>query len=419
MRTCWHSRVLTLTLLLAGAFVLAPPALAQGHHRAARDSARAAAGDSVLTSAQLKSLEKQLNSTDTTKNSELWEEYKKYHEKDKDGRTPTGERVKVGDSVIVNEDEHILGDVVSIGGDVVVKGAVDGDVVSVGGNVDVHDGASVKGDAVSVGGRVHKMGDAKVSGETVSVNVPIPHWGRHGPVMVDRPRFFSIGWKVAVFLVGLLLVLMLQVVAGHRLDVISRRVESEPGQSFLIGLLGACGTPIAFVIASVLLAITLVGLLLIPVLLIVLWLMMMGGFAAAAIAVGRRLSEGRAAPDALRPPRSSWTHLLLGFVALHFFFILSSAVGALPLELGPLAVLLAVLGWLVLVFATTLGYGAVLLTRLGKQAAVPTGPGGGRPAPPFAPTWPTPPPPPSSPPPPPPAPPSMAPPPEAPGGSSV
>lgn len=372
-----------LALLAAGSLVLAPLANAQ---------TRRAPKDSALTGEQIENLKRQLDTPDTTKGSDLWEEYKEYREdeKDHDGLHSAGERVKVGDSIVVEEDERILGDVVSIGGNVQVRGVVEGDVVSVGGDVDIHEGAEVKGDAVSVGGRVEKMGDAIVRGETVSVNVPIPMWGLRGPDF-HKPKFFSVGWKVGFFLVGLLLVSLFNAVAGQRLDVVSRRIEREPGQSFLIGLLGICGTPIAMLISFVLLAITIIGLLLFPVLLILVWLMMLGGFAATALAVGRRTGEGRVSADSLRPARSSYMHLLIGFLALHGFLILSAFFGLVGVN--PLAILLLVLGICVIVFATIIGYGAVLLSRLGKQAPVAAGgPGAGdRPAPPQPPTWPAPP----------------------------
>jgi hypothetical protein len=144
-----------------------------------------------------------------------------------------------------------------------------------------------------------------------------------------------------------------------------------------------------------------------------------------ALAVGRRILEGRGTSTELRPPHSPWAHLLVGFFVIHSFCILAFFFGASPLSVGPLAILLTVLGVFVMIFATTLGYGAVLLTRLGKQGPVGAGgPSGGQPGAPFTPTWPTPPPPPPGPPPGPPpqhAPPSfspISPPPAPPSGSA-
>lgn len=369
-------------LLLAGLLLLAPPAHAKGGVKP----------DSALSGKELESLKRQLDSADTSSGEKLWEEYERYRDRDPDDMESSGERVKVGDSVVVEENELVRGDVVSIGGKVDVKGVVEGDVVAVGGDVVLHDGAEVEGDAVSVGGRVREEGQSVVRGEKVSVNVPIPLWGLRdhdfGP-----PRVLLLTWKAALAIIGLLLALLFNAVAGARLDLISRRAEAEPGQCFLIGLLGAFGTPIAMLISFLLLAITIIGLLLFPVLVILVWLMMFGGFLASALAVGRRIGQSgqSSTMGTLQRPRSSYIDLVLGYMAFLGFIIAAIVLDLMPgFDLTPLVVLLAVLGGFTVAFATILGYGAVLITRLGSQPKVTTVP--------PAPTFIVPPPPPAPPP---------------------
>lgn len=367
------------SVLVAGAATVLGLALL-----AATAAAQGGAADTVLSRSQRESLERQLEAPDSTKGEALWEEYQKYRDRDREDLETTGERVKVGDSVEVLAGELVEGDVVSIGGDVEVMGVVDGDVVAVGGSVILRDGAVVEGDAVSVGGRVQEEGSAVVRGEKVSVNVPIPMWGlrNHG---VGLPGFTPsfLGWKLGLVAIGLVLVLLFNAVAGQRLDVVSRRIEAEPGQSFLIGLLGAFGTPIAMLVAFLLLAITVVGLLLFPVLLILLWLVMLGGFAAVSIAVGRRMTRAGEDPAALTPASGSYRNLAAGFLVLHAFLILGMILSSLqwgPMQ--PIGVLIGVLGFFVVVFGTIMGYGAALLSRLGTQT--PAGPAwGGTPPPAF------------------------------------
>ena len=342
-------------------------------------SATAAGSDSVLSADQRRSLDRQLaapktpeapEAPDTSGSSDLWEEYQKYRDRDRSDLEPSGERVKVGDSVEVLAGELVQGDVVSIGGDVDVKGVVDGDVVAVGGNVILHEGAEVSGDAVAVGGRVKEIGHAIVRGEKVSVNVPIPLFGLRDHEL-GMPRFMRLflGWKLGFLAVGLVLCLLFNAVAGQRLDVVSRRVEAEPGQSFLIGLLGAFGTPIAMLISFLLLAITVIGLLLFPVLLILVWLVMLGGFAAVAIAVGRRMAQGGDL-GGLPPSNSSYRNLTVGFLVLQGFLIVGMILTALASwgPIRPIGVLLGVLGVFVVIFASIVGFGAALLSRLGTQA---------------------------------------------------
>jgi hypothetical protein len=355
------SRSSRLLVLGIGALLTAAPVAPAQERRAGADTSR--------TRQRIEEIDRQIDAPDTAGG--LWEEYQQYRDRDREDLEATGERVKVGDSVTVQEDELVRGDVVSIGGDVIVKGVVDGDVVAVGGDVVLHDGAEVRGDAVAVGGRVRDVGDAVVQGEKVSVNVPIPLFGigRHD---LGTPGFLTrfVGWKLGCLAVGLLLALLFNAIAGRRLDVVSRRAEAEPGQSFLIGLLGAFGTPIAMLVAFLLLAITIVGLLLFPVLVILVWLVTLGGFAAVAITVGRRIGQGQEPAGRLGPPRSSYANLTLGYLALHGFLIVGLLLGAVggwgPLR--PLGILLMVLGVFVAVFATIVGYGAALLSRLGTQA---------------------------------------------------
>lgn len=343
----------------------------------------AQAQDSVLTAEQIESLDAQLDHDTNVDNqdqrlevgapdrkSDLWEEYQRYRDKD-DIRT-SGELVKIGDSVTVSENERINGDVVSIGGSVDIFGYVDGDVVAIGGDVRLHDGAEVGGDAVSVGGQVREMGDAHVHGEKVSISIPIPgNWS--WDLGLDRAnrrtsQFFSAGFSLVFLLVGLLLVFLFQAIGGRRMDVMSRRIEAEPGQSFLIGILGAFGTPLAALIATILLAITIVGLLLVPVLGIFIWILMFGGFVALLLAVGRRIAHARSDDEMLAGTRSPYYYLLIGFVAVNFFGILASVFELLGGGfLSAIAVLFDVINLFVLLFAVTLGYGGLLLSRFGSQ----------------------------------------------------
>ncbi|MEE9554359.1 MAG: BamA/TamA family outer membrane protein [candidate division Zixibacteria bacterium] len=76
--------------------------------------------------------------------------------------------VKFGD-LIIEEDERVNGDVVSIGGDVSIYGEVMGDVVALFGDVFLMEDSYVAGDAVSPLGSVHRDDGAVVGGDAVSV----------------------------------------------------------------------------------------------------------------------------------------------------------------------------------------------------------------------------------------------------------
>jgi UDP-3-O-[3-hydroxymyristoyl] glucosamine N-acyltransferase len=99
-----------------------------------------------------------------------------------------GDRVQVGRSIVVEEDEEVgnvvcigcsvhmmgtCGDVVTIGGSSVIEGTVKGDAVAVGGGVHVGENASISGDVVTVGGRLSRHPRATIKGEVTTQSGPI------------------------------------------------------------------------------------------------------------------------------------------------------------------------------------------------------------------------------------------------------
>jgi len=78
-----------------------------------------------------------------------------------------GDIVKFGD-IVIADDERVSGDVVSIGGNIIVKGQVDGDVVSVFGDIDLGEDAYIRGDAAAPLGSIDRASGATVIGESVT-----------------------------------------------------------------------------------------------------------------------------------------------------------------------------------------------------------------------------------------------------------
>jgi hypothetical protein len=93
-----------------------------------------------------------------------------------------GDQVHIGQSITVGPDENVgslvcvgcsirmegtSGDVVVLGGSVLLEGTAKGDVVAVGGGVVLGENASVSGDVVSIGGRLSRHPNAVVKGDVV------------------------------------------------------------------------------------------------------------------------------------------------------------------------------------------------------------------------------------------------------------
>lgn len=90
--------------------------------------------------------------------------------------------VRIGGSVKVASDEHVAGDVVAVGGSVDIDGLVDGDVVAVGGSANLGPTADVRGDLVVVGGALKQDPKAIVRGNVQNVGFgEIPFGGNFGP----------------------------------------------------------------------------------------------------------------------------------------------------------------------------------------------------------------------------------------------
>lgn len=74
-------------------------------------------------------------------------------------------------NVVIEPNEFIRGDVVTLRGTIKVQGEVDGDVVAVFGSVELDSTAFVEGDVVSVGGKIYRDKGAVVKGDLVQTTI--------------------------------------------------------------------------------------------------------------------------------------------------------------------------------------------------------------------------------------------------------
>ncbi|HEX9972642.1 MAG TPA: DUF5686 family protein [bacterium] len=93
---------------------------------------------------------------------------RKYLKRDREKNTDI---VRFLGNVVIEPDEFIRGDVVTLRGTVKVQGEVDGDVVAVFGSVELDSTAFVEGDVVSVGGKIYRDKGAVVKGDLVQTTI--------------------------------------------------------------------------------------------------------------------------------------------------------------------------------------------------------------------------------------------------------
>jgi hypothetical protein len=167
---------------------------------------------------------------------------------------------------------------------------VEKEVVAVGGNVHVATGAHVGNDAVSVGGEVSIDPGGTVDGQEVSVSVP----GFAGLVGLASPSsgvskaispLLKVGQALAKFVVFFLVGLLLLALAPARLDRVTASLTRAPVRDVLVGVLGTLAMPVL----TVLLVVTVVGILLVPVQLIAILVAAILGYTALALFIGRAL----------------------------------------------------------------------------------------------------------------------------------
>ncbi len=241
--------------------------------------------------------------------------------------------IKIGSDVRIEKDMRVE-DAVAVGGSVYVDGIVDGDAVAVGGTVHLSEEAIVHGDVVTVGGVIDQAEGAMIYGTTVDVGAfdfknifEGKHFlGGHRGI----PKFFTI-----IPLIGLFaLVLLLSVLIPTELSTVASNIKNEPIIMFLWGMLGV----ILIVPLAVMLAISIIGIALIPLEVLAVFLASLIGYIAVAIMIGKKLLK------ALNKDNPS--------------VVLSAILGVLILWLIGL---IPIFGGIVMAIAWIIGFGAVIM----------------------------------------------------------
>ena len=265
------------------------------------------------------------------------------------------------------------GPVVAARGDLVVRGTVTGDAVAIDGNVVVPTGGRVTGNAYSVRGRVRLDGGI-VDGHSVVLSAIVPPSEAAVAAAMSPWAATSRAVQITVTLLAIALAMAfgLLLFAGEKLDVVARTLESRFGRSFLVGVVGQLALAPLLLVLIVALAITIIGLLLIPFaavayVLAAAGMLTLGFFAVAELTGMPFVGAG------VLPRRAALRALLLGTVIYLGLWVIAAAFTWQPVAGAILRMLAAVVTWV----AMTAGFGAVILSRGGVRrtmAALPIAP---------------------------------------------
>jgi len=195
--------------------------------------------------------------------------------------------VKIGSDVHIEKDMRV-DDAVAVGGSVYVDGIVDGDAVAVGGTIHLGVEAIIHGDAVTVGGTIEEAEGSIIYGTTVDVG------SFDFTNIFEGKHFFGGPWSIPgipiglkfVPLIGLFaLVLLLAVLIPKELSTVASNVKNEPIIMFLWGILGI----FLIIPLAIMLAISIVGIVLIPIEILAVFLATLIGYIAVAIIIGKKI----------------------------------------------------------------------------------------------------------------------------------
>jgi hypothetical protein len=249
------------------------------------------------------------------------------------------------------------GSVMVIRGNLDVYGSIDGAATAVLGDVIVHDGGRVRGGAVALGGRVINDGGSVLG---VIKEVGATH-NRATVSFGGRPRT-TIGSLISALLWLLVLLLVGTVVALYLRDHFKRAVEvvtNESGKSLLAGIIGGLLSIPALIAIVVLFAITIIGVVFIPIgvaaFLIAISGIAMLGFLAVAQVAGVAIAGKR---EAETPAGQDLQFLYTGILAFSALWILAAAFTWFPV----LGTVLRMFAFSVTLVAVATGFGAVVLT---------------------------------------------------------
>lgn len=284
------------------------------------------------------------------------------------GRRDT-ERLGIGQSIHITHDLAVTR-AVSVWGGVTVDGYVDEKVVAVGGNIVIGPDAIVRGDLVApLYGRIQIKSGAFVGGDVVSalggtveiedgavvrgdrVNIALPGSAWIAPISTNleahnlesRKLFFVLFFRVLGFVKDLILSYLVILLAPKAIGTIRGQLERNPLISELAGWGGLLGA----VVISTILILTCIGILLIPFVFLLYWILLVVGMTAIYLFIGGWIRL-RFRSNGYRP----YLNVILGVVVITLLSLIP-ALGFL-------------LEWL-LAFA---GAGAVILTRFGTQSGV-------------------------------------------------
>ena len=285
----------------------------------------------------------------------------------------TGTRIAVGQDIRIERDEEVTDAVIVVGGNLTIDGRVRDGVFVAGGDIHLSPTADVRGELIVAGGKLTRDAGARHSGSVSYVS--FGDWWRRNWTWWPTVRFGEVGRWLSlagtVARVSVLGLLMLMMIAVARAPVarVGRAALAEPLRAFLVGLAAEIFFIPFLVMASIGLAITIIGIpfvaVLVPIAIVLAVFTFLLGFTALACRLGEWVEDRLG-----WQPGNAFVATAIGFVILLGPTMLARFVDlaewAEPIGFALLEVALTVES-----VAWTLGVGAAIITGLGRWYTVP------------------------------------------------
>jgi hypothetical protein len=251
--------------------------------------------------------------------------------------------VRFGGDLTVSQ-KQVVKNATAVWGSVTVlpEARVTGDAVAIGGNVVLKKDASVDGNAVALGGEIIRAEGTKIGGDLVTGSQEVKdtiytfkRWGIQG--VLARIYFFSAGFHLLIMLAIAVLGVLLLFLAPNLLPTIASTIARTSLNSGMWGLGGA----LALVLLSILIAGSILGMLVFPLVNLAALIAGILGTASMGLLIGQRIMTAS--------ERKSISQFLVGILIL-------ALVGLIPL-----------VGGLFLLVVNIFGFGGVLAYLLEQK----------------------------------------------------
>lgn len=301
--------------------------------------------------------------------------------------------LRVGDDVHVHEGETITGTLVVVGADIDVEGEINGDVIVSDGTLTLQESGRIRGDVHLLDARLDREG-GRISGTVVRPDRAVPETRVREQIRNEirreirdeyrhenrRSRSFirNMGHGISGILqtaVQLAIMVALGMVLLHfapdNMTRVAQVARDYPARSAAVGMAGFFLLVPVWLVGMVALAISIIGIPLliawVPLVPVAAGIATLTGCLAVALNLGRWLQ--RHDFERLRWAHDSnhLNHLILGVGLLSAAFLASHVVSAFGPWFGFFEGLLTTIGCLGMIATAVVGFGAVLLTRGGRQ----------------------------------------------------